>query len=162
MGHPKEADEKRLHAWAVIGYDYKSQRYFYDTGNSNGKMNQKTYIKLLEAECSNWSQDIILEEDNDSGHGPSEKNPVRKWKEQHHLQHYFNCAHSPDLAPIENAWQAPKAYLRKSAHWNDDTIRQLAEEGWAALSRRTINTWILEMPIRLKRCIEGNGQITGY
>ena len=47
---PKQKDEKRLHTWAVIGYDYKSELYFYDNNSSNGKMDQKTYIRLLEQE----------------------------------------------------------------------------------------------------------------
>ena len=44
---PKDKDTKRVHAWAAIGYDYKSKLYRYDTNTSNGKMTQKVYLELL-------------------------------------------------------------------------------------------------------------------
>ena len=159
---PKEKDQKRVHAWAAVGFRYKSRLYRYDNGTSNGKMDQKTYITLLEKECLKWPKDWVLEEDSDSGHGKSENNPVRKWKEAHNLKTYFNCVHSPDLAPIENAWQAPKAALRKFGHWDDDSIWELAQEGWENLSQETINKWVESIPQRLKDVIARKGQLTGY
>lgn len=126
---PKQKDEKRLHAWACVGYNYKSKLYKYDCGNSNGKMTQKVYIELLKQECLKWPKDWVLEEDGDSGHGPGQSNPVQKWKKDNGLKHYFNCAYSPDLSPIENAWIAPKAFLRKYGHWDDDSVWALALEG---------------------------------
>ena len=101
---PKDKDTKRVHAWAAIGYDYKSKLYRYDTNTSNGKMTQKVYLELLQEECCSWPSDAVLEEDGDSGHGKSNSNPVRTWKEEHNLLYYFNCIHSPDLSLIENAW----------------------------------------------------------
>jgi len=92
-------------------------------------MTQKVYIKLLTKECLSWPSEAVLKEDEDSGHDKSKSNPVRTWKTQHNLLHYFNCIRSPDLAPIENAWQASKAYLRKFAHWDDETVWEVAEEG---------------------------------
>ena len=159
---PKPEDEKKVHAWGVIGYNYKSELYFYDANNSNGKMTQKVYISLLEKEVTKWAPGFILEEDNDSGHGPSKSNQVRTWKSQHNLQYYFNCPNSPDLAPIENAWKAPKASLRKYAHWDDDTVKEVATEGWRDLSMQTINKWVEEMPKRLQAVIDSNGQMTAY
>jgi hypothetical protein len=45
----------------------------------------------------------VLEEDKDSGHGTSKANIVRGWKEKNGLNHFFNCAQSPDFSPIEKA-----------------------------------------------------------
>ena len=160
--YPKEKDKKRLHAWAVVGWGYKSKLYFYNNNNSNGKMDQKTYIKLLEAECANFPAGMVLEEDNDSGHGPSPSNIVRTWKKRHNLNQYFNCAYSPDLAPIKNAWRVPKAALRKYAHWDDEIIREVAVQAWEGWKQESINKLILSMPARLKRCIEAKGQMTAY
>ena len=159
---PKDKDQKRVHAWAVIGYNYKSKLYRYDNGTSNGKMDQKTYISLLQRECLNWPKDWVLEEDGDSGHGTSKRNPVRAWKAANNLISYFNCAHSPDLTPIENAWQAPKSQLRKYSHWDDETIWELALEGWEKLSQETINKWVISMPQRLQDVINRKGQLCGY
>ena len=60
-----------------MGFGFKSKLIFYDAGNSNGKMNQKTYLaQVLEAEVATWPKgDWILEEDRDSGHGMKGKGP---------------------------------------------------------------------------------------
>jgi hypothetical protein len=159
---PRKKDEKKVHCWGVVGYDYKSELHQYNSDNSNGKMTQKVYIELLEKEYQNWPTNAVLEEDNDSGHGPSVSNPVRKWKAAHNIAFYFNCPLSPDLAPIENAWKAPKASLRKFAHWDEKTVLEVAREGWRALTQETINSWVLSMPERLKMVIKSNGQMTAF
>ena len=42
---PRDKDRKRWHCWAGVGWNFKTPIYFYDSGNSNGKMTQKVYIK---------------------------------------------------------------------------------------------------------------------
>ena len=162
MNQPREKDQKKVHVWGVIGYNFKSPLYRYDCGNSNGKMTQQVYLTLLEREVASWPVDAVLEEDGDSGHGPSKSNLVRTWKTQRSLKCYFNYAHSPDLAPIENAWQAPKTNLRQTAHWDDDMVWEVAKEGWEALSIRTINLWCDSMPERLQKVLDSHGQLTAY
>ncbi|KAK4126699.1 hypothetical protein N657DRAFT_640561 [Parathielavia appendiculata] len=80
-------------------------------------------------------RDHILEpiEDNDSGH------------EQNGLEYFFNYAQFPDFSPIEKAWQGPK-------YWDDKIVKELAEEGWAAVKQETINDW---------DCLELEGAMTG-
>ena len=81
---PEEKDKRRLHCWAAVGHNFKSDIYFYDSGNPNGKMKQETYInQILEPVVKPWLEaghDFVLEEDNDSGHGPGKSNIVRTWK----------------------------------------------------------------------------------
>ena len=118
---PDDKNLKRQHVWGAAGYNFKSQLKFYTVPtNSNGKMSQQVYRDaILEPIVKLWldaGQDFILEEDGDSGHGPSKKNIVRTWKQEHGLRFYFNCAGSPDLAPIENCWQTPKQTLKKIPH----------------------------------------------
>lgn len=46
---------RRLHFWGAVGYNFKSELIEYDAGNSNGKMNHKTYINyVLEPIVSEW------------------------------------------------------------------------------------------------------------
>jgi len=45
---PRPEDQKKVHSWACIDYNYKSKLYRYKTNNSNGKMTQQVYISLLE------------------------------------------------------------------------------------------------------------------
>lgn len=159
---PKKKDEKRVHYWGCVGYGYKSELYPYDTNNNNGKMTQKVYIELLTKECKDWPEEWVLEEDGDSGHGTSKSNPVKKWKAQHQLKSYFNCAHSPDLAPIERAWQAPKEELLKYTHWDEATIHRYAQQGWDGLKINTINKWVDQIPDILRAIIRREGQMSGY
>ena len=164
---PDEAVKKRHHCWAAAGHDFKSDIYFYRVpGNSNGKMSQRVYIdSILEPIVKPWIEakhDFVLEEDGDSGHGPGKSNIVRTWKQNNDLKHYFNCPCSPDLAPIENCWQAPKQYLKKYPHWDDDTTKGLIYEGWANVSQAFINERVSTMPDRLRAVLDGEGKMTGY
>ena len=164
---PKAKDEKRMHCWAAVGYNFKSPIYFYDVpGNTNGKMSLKVYQKqILEPIVKPWlecGQRFVLEEDGDSGHGTGKSNIVRTWKQQNRLQYYFNCHSSPDLSPIENCWQAPKQYIKKYPHWDDATTKILIYEGWNSVSQKGINEHIHSMPQRLRDCIASNGAMIGY
>ena len=43
-----QKDEKRVHIWAAIGYNFKSELIEYEVhGNTNGKMSQKVYIEAV-------------------------------------------------------------------------------------------------------------------
>ena len=96
-------------------------------------MSHEVYInQILEPVVKPWiqsGQDFVLEEDGDSDHGTGSNNIVRDWKEKNGLKHYFNCASSPDLAPIENCWLMPKQKLRSVPHWDDETTEELIREG---------------------------------
>jgi hypothetical protein len=164
---PREKDRKRFHCWAAVGWNFKSELTFYEVpGNSNGKMSQRAYIdQILEPVVKPWLEaghDFVLEEDGDSGHGPGRDNIVKSWKHDHHLQHYFNCASSPDLAPIENCWLPPKQHLQKYPHWDDSTTKELILEGWGRVSQDFINDKVISMPQRLREVIERKGQMIGH
>ncbi|KAI9158015.1 hypothetical protein HJFPF1_06000 [Paramyrothecium foliicola] len=121
-------DIKRVHAWAAVGYGFKSELVFYDeaTGaNSPGTLHMSTYRdRILEKTVKPWlaeaaalsamggggSGGFILEEDMDSfAHGGASKvNKASEWKDRHPaLRHHFNCGESPDLSPLDALWPIP-------------------------------------------------------
>jgi hypothetical protein len=165
---PQSRDKKRLHAWAAIGYDFKSDLVFYEVpGNSNGKLTQEAYRdQILEPHVKPWIEaghQFVLEEDGDSGHGPGKgQNPVRVWKQDNGLKSYFNTPGSTDLSPIENAWKVPKQHIRRHAVWDDQELRSLAIEAWKSLSQDTINRWIDSMPQRMEDVVAMEGRMTGH
>jgi hypothetical protein len=166
---PDEKDKKKLHCWAAVGYRFKFPLTFYDIpSNTNGKMTQRAYIDtILDPIVKPWildpKQDFVLEEDRDSGHGTGDgKGIVKTWKKQNKLECYFNCASSPDLAPIENAWAPMKSYVRKYQHWDVETTKELIYEGWDSVKQSFIDKQCLSMPQRLRDCIEGQGAMTGW
>ncbi|KAF1978853.1 hypothetical protein BU23DRAFT_586691 [Bimuria novae-zelandiae CBS 107.79] len=150
---PTEQDKNKIHAWAAVGYRFKSDLIFYDiSSNTNGKMTQRAYI------------DQILNpvEDRDSGHGTSDHNIVRSWKEANSLTSYLNCASSPDLTPIENTWSPMKQYVGKYNHWDVEATKELAVEGWDSVRQKYINNQVLSMPRRLQDVIDADGAMTGW
>jgi hypothetical protein len=158
---------KKVHAWAAVGWEFKSPLVFYEiSSNSNGKMTQRAYIEqILEPVVKPWiakDHSFTLEEDGDSGHGPGPSNIVRTWKNINKLDYYFNCHSSPDLTPIENFWQPPKQYVKKFPHWDEGDTRELALEGWEKVSQDFINNRVDSMPKRLQDCIDMDGQMTGW
>ena len=163
-----QKDEKGIHVWAAIGYDFKSELIEYEVpGNTNGKMSQKVYIEaILEPYIKQLmiKKDFVWEEDGDSGHGPpnptGKKDSVSIWKLQNGLQCLRNALLSPDLAPIEACWSPPKQYVRKYTKWDDSTLRGLVDEGWERCHQNYIN--FLTMPERLKQVVELGGQMTPW
>lgn len=129
-------------------------------------MSQRVYIdQIFKPIIKPWldqGQNFVLKEDGDSRYGPGKSNIVRTWKEEHGLQHYFNCHSSPDFFPIENAWLPPQEHLRKYPHWDDATTKGLVYEGWDLVSQQYINERVLSMPDRLQAVLDGNGKMTGY
>ena len=150
-----------------MGFNFKSDIYFYDVpGNSNGKMTHQVYIdSILEPVVKSWlnrGDDFVLEEDGDSGNGTGKtRNAVKTWKQKHQLEHYFNCASSPDLSPIEKCWLPIKQHVRKYPHWDDASLEALIREGWASVSQEFINERVLDMPRRLQEVIDAEGAMTG-
>ncbi len=130
-------------------------------------MSHRVYIdQILEPIIKPWlenGEQFVLEEDGDSGHGSKSKtNIVRTWKKEHGLKSYFNCASSPDLAPIENCWQPTKAHLRKYPHWDDNATKGLIYDGWDSVSQEFINHIVRSMPERLQAVINAEGKMTGF
>lgn len=167
----KGQDHPRVHGSAAIRYDFKSDLVPYKVPtNKNGKLSYKAYIEqILEPVVRPWLErgdDFVLEEDGDSGCGGGPKarknNPVAKWKRDIGLKTYFNCHDSPDLTPIENCWSAPKAYVQKRPHWDEQSLWELLLEGWAQVSIEFINEQVDSMPQRLHDVLEGGGKRTAW
>lgn len=161
---PSVKQMKKVHAWGAIGYDFKSELIFYDNpSNGNGKMSQDLYLTIiLKAVVLPWieaGENFVLEEDGDSGHGPGKDNPVGAWKNMVGLKHYFNCALSPDLSPIENGWLPVKLRVREVSHWDAEFTKELALEGWEGIKQETINKWVDSIPDRLRRVIYDHGKL---
>ena len=95
---------------------------------------------------------FISEEDGDSGRGKRGVNcKATRWKEENNPLYDANCPHSPDLSPIENAWQLPKHTIGHVTHWDDATCIKAIKEGWAKLTQESINN-----------CLNSRGKMTKY
>lgn len=135
-------------------------------------MSHQVYLgKILEPVVKPWLTQVqngqrepfVLEEHGDSGYGGGSKgNVVQKWKQDNGLVSYSNCPGSPDLAPLEHCWQAPKQMLGQVPHRDDSTTKEVIWEGWNNVSIPFINGVVDSMPKRLSAVIQGQGAMTGY
>ncbi len=158
QGQPDEKDLYRIHAWGIVGWNYK-KLFLYETGNKNGKMNQTIYTQLL----SMIEQDLhgfVLEEDNDSGHTGA---MTTRWKKEHGIQYYLNSPKSPDLSLIENVWQPLKFHYNSEPHWDEEQAKQRILHAFDhEIKQEWINKLVLSMPQRLQDCLARHGALTGW
>jgi transposase len=83
------------------------------------------YIKAIQEARIAYSQDIILQEDNDPSHGTkSELNVAKQLKDDNWITVLVHPAQSPDLNPIEAIWGILKQRIRRR-RWDD--LEQLKE-----------------------------------
>ena len=92
---PEEGDKKRIHTWTYVGCNEESKLIFNEIpSNKNGKMILEAYRQILEEHIKpelEKGEQLILEEDEDSGHGHGSKtNFVAKWKKENKLKWYRN------------------------------------------------------------------------
>jgi len=164
---PEEPRDEVLHVWGCIGLGFKSDLVMYRVPAYNGKLDQRTYLNtMLIPHVGKWlddGQDFVLEEDNDSGHGPGASNRVRTWKKNVGLEYFFNSSHSPDLSPIENCWVPVNNVVAVNARMlaKAEDLFELAQEAWYSedhLPQETIDELIRSARYRYKDCIESGGQ----
>ncbi|KAH6995961.1 hypothetical protein BKA56DRAFT_609247 [Ilyonectria sp. MPI-CAGE-AT-0026] len=167
-------DVKKAHVWAAVGYGFKSELVFYDeTTNPNcmGVMTMPEYRdKVLDKVVKPWLADLgpqafILEEDADSfAHGSASKvNLAQQWKEDNGLRCYFNCGESPDLSPLDSLWPAKKQWTADAPKdWEDDTLRQMVRDAWAAIDQERVNMWVDFMPQRLRQVVDTEGRLVPW
>ncbi|KHO01552.1 HMG box protein [Metarhizium album ARSEF 1941] len=171
-------DVKRVHAWACVGHDFKSDLVFYHDStspNSSGAMTMAAYHdKVLERHVKPWlqpamggPQSFILEEDTESfAHGALSKvNMVRQWKELNGLRSHFNCGDSPDLSPLDSVWPPGKRWKVKPLRdWDEASLRDAARDAWrhVVLDQERVNVWVDLMPARLRAVVDSGGKLAPW
>lgn len=168
IDEPVDKDEKKFHAWALVGWNYKSPLYWYETKDPYGRMVQQDYLDhilnpiikpMLER-----GENFVLEEDQDRAHGPdNNNNRIQKWKDQHFMRYYINAPKSPDLNAIENAFFPLQQFLANTENWDEETFKTRAQEIWAnRVSFEYINRQIETMEARIREVLDRDGRMIGH
>ncbi|KAK5731804.1 hypothetical protein LTR17_011016 [Elasticomyces elasticus] len=129
-GPRNDEETKEAHYFAVVGYGYKPDLYEYTVpSNKTGKMSGKVYVELLR-KCLkpllDDGEDFTLEEDRDGAYKSKE---AVEYKKEIGPKTYLNGTASPDLSVIENpVARSSKAYFRKHARYDAESIRRQAED----------------------------------
>ncbi|EAQ86220.1 hypothetical protein CHGG_07473 [Chaetomium globosum CBS 148.51] len=165
---PEPKHVKEVHVWAALGWNFKSELYFFEVPgkNTNGKMTMQIYRdELLKNAVGPWlasGDRFVLAEEGDPAHGTGKHNIVRDWKQDHQLNYFFNTPGSPDLSPIDNAWNAITQYLVKFTVKTEEELRGLMIEAWKARSQDWINRLVDSMVQRMQDVVQGEGRMTGH
>ena len=161
--------DKLLHAWAMVGWNYKSPLYWYDTKFPDGRMNQQEYIDLILTAIVkpmlHNGEIFLLEEEHDETHGPKDNgNQVRKWKEQNGLNYYINAPKSPDLIVIDDAFRSLSQFISKQdvSDWTEATLKERLEDCWDNhVPQSHINRKVEGMRSRMQEVLDADGELIG-
>jgi DDE superfamily endonuclease len=132
---------------AYIGYDFKSELYFYTGAGGSGRLTQADYVVILEGVVApNWDANWILLEDNDNSHGTRgvKANKCKQAKRRLGIKCESNPPESPDLNPIKTIWRTIKQRLKNRGLILDGTeLRRAIQEEWddITLEERIISLW---------------------
>ncbi len=71
-------------------------------------------------------------------------------------------AGSPDLNPIEAVWKLMKDIVEKQRPKTITELNAIISKVWENFNQDLIKSLIYSMPRRLEKCIEVQGEVTGY
>ena len=71
------------------------------------------YIVATKSLQERFNHSFFLEEDGDSSHGTRTQGLATQLRNRHDIQTHWHPAYSPDLSPVEAAWNILKQRLRQ-------------------------------------------------
>ncbi|KAJ1334034.1 transposase [Microdochium nivale] len=153
----------RLHCWAAVGHDFKSDLVWYTSvGSISQAITQNAYMDdVLTKTVKRWirkGDKFVLEEDIARKHVLNQS-VVKQWAEVYKLKCHASSTRSPDLSPIEDVWRAVREHLKTHIVWDEETLREAAKEAWEAVSQERINEWVASMPQRHRDVMNAGGYL---
>jgi hypothetical protein len=152
---------KLLNVYVLVGYNYRKM-IAYDAGNSNGKMNVKTYTtQILPQILDDFrSQGLVLVHDADSAHLAT---ATKKWVKNNGLEVLALPGVSPDFSIFESiAAPLKKKFHAKRSATYDGAWRRFRRVFMEDIPQESIQNLFNTYPNRLEACRERGGQMTKY
>ena len=87
---------------------------------------------------------------------------VKKWLEEHGIPVLEWPGNSPDLNPIENAWNQMKNMVQELQPTSIEDLRRQLKKLWVNMDRAYCLKLVDSMPERLKKVLEVKGEMTKY
>ncbi|OAA60862.1 HMG box protein [Cordyceps fumosorosea ARSEF 2679] len=162
-----DRDIRRVHAWAAIGYGYRSDLVFYDeqTGpKSLGIMTPAAYRSaVLEREVQEWpvGGGLVWEEEHNphAAGGNAIDKAAEAWKDARRLRRHRGCPDAPDLCPLDFTFGPRKQWRLQLPDWEPETLQRAARQVWAAVDQAQVDAWVERMPQRLDEVIKEGGSM---
>lgn len=116
------------------------------------------YIRVIEQGKRRYGR-AILQEDNDPSHGTKSTNNVAaELKQKHGIEILIHPAQSPDLNPIEAAWNILKQRIIRRQWKTLLELKRILQEEWKAITMEEIRARIAEMPDRCQLLCTNGGK----
>ncbi len=128
-----------------------------------GTVDSPKYCQILEEALPDIKElhrrGYIFQQDNAPCH--TAKN-TKKWFEATDIKVSDWPAGSPDLNPIEAVWKLMKDIVEKQRPKTITELKAIISKVWENFNQDLIKSLIYSMPRRLEKCIEVQGEVTGY
>lgn len=158
----EKCSHANLHAWAAVGWNYKSPFIFYEGGSGSVSLSPVDYknqilqphIQPLVAQKRNF---ILLEDDRHDSSGVY--NSTHAYMDSIRLHHMKNPPCSSDLNIIKNIWGILTRQLAKRSFDSQEALRRGILEEWEDLDQGEINQIVYSMKGRVNEIIRLRGKI---
>lgn len=144
--------------WGSISKKGKSNLVFI-----RGTMNSQKYQETLESAWptlqNHHPRGFIFQQDGATCHTSRSS---REWFASNNWTVSDWPANSPDLNPIENVWGVMKKEVEKRNPKNLNELERIIQVVWNEITIPYLLNLINSMPHRITKCIDLNGDFTGY
>ena len=100
-----------------------------------------------------------FQQDGDSKHTARK---TRDWLAEHNIRTFDWPANSPDLNPIENAWNLLKDHVAARGATSIQELRRYIQEEWDALTVTYARSLVSSMPKRMQDVLAADGDAIKY
>ena len=151
--------------WAGITASHKTQLVFIDSFSLSSLTAACYRDDILETHVkpffNNHPNITEFQQDNAPPHSAR---LTQQYLQQNNITTMDWPSKSPDLSPIENAWDYldRKVKARANIPSNIAELKQALTQEWNAIPQHYIRNLMNSMPRRLRACIDANGGHTGY
>lgn len=150
-----------VHVWGGIHYGGRTELTIL-----RQNVNAEYYRHILDTEMvpyarRHFGRNFLLQHDNAPAHRARR---VQEYLQEEEIEQLPWPAFSPDLNPIEHAWDALDRGVRKRPI-QPTNLRELEDalvQEWVALSQRDLNKLIESVPRRIEAVIQARGGYTRY
>ena len=159
----RDSHSPSVHVWAGIAWNGKTELVVLQhnvTGQTYGELLEEHFVPFASTVFGGM-QNCILMDDNAPPHRAA---AVRQLKEQLGIRTLRWPSRSPDMNPIEHAWDLLKRDVRQQENPPQDAaeLAQAVAEAWQRLPQTTVNRLVLSMPRRIAALLQSRGAYTRY
>lgn len=147
--------------WGAFSFHQRTNLYVIN-GNLNGARYRDEILRPLVVPCLQAiGPQAVYQDDNAR---PHRARIVNEFMQQNNVTRMEWPAYSPDLAPIEHAWDLLGRRVREN-HPPPQDLRQLAQwltQEWQAIPQNTLQNLVTSMRRRCVECVAARGGHTRY